>query len=369
VVELANILGPEGVIVLGGEGAMAVREGHQFDETSLARWMSANVDGYEGPMRVLQFSNGQSNPTYLIATPSRSYVLRRQPSGPLLKGAHAVDREARVQTALLQTNVPVPRVYGVCYDPQIIGTMFYVMERVEGRIFWDASFSEVSKVDRPEYFQAMNATIANLHCLEPARIGLADFGRSTGYVDRQIKRLSEQYLADTIAGRDRNLDRVIGWLQQAKPHSQEKAAIVHGDFRCDNLIFHPTEPRIVAVLDWELATLGHPLADFAYHAMMYRMPSHIVAGLAGADCVELNVPSEEEYLALYAASAGIVDTTEYEFFMAFSFFRLAVIIHGIKGRVARGTASSAEAAERVKALPELTELTLEQARRAGAPAY
>jgi aminoglycoside phosphotransferase (APT) family kinase protein len=368
VVELANILGSEGVVILGGQGAMAIREGHQFDEASLAHWMSAHVAGYEGPMRVLQFSNGQSNPTYLIATPSRSYVLRRQPSGTLLKGAHAVDREARVQTALLGTRVPVPTIYGVCHDTEIIGTMFYVMELVEGRIFWDASFSEVATVDRPEYFRAMNSAIASLHGLDPTQIGMADFGRPTGYIERQIKRLSEQYLADTIAGRDPNIDRVIAWLENARPRGPEPVAIVHGDFRCDNLIFHPTEPRIVAVLDWELATLGHPLADFAYHAMMYRMPNNIVAGLAGADLAQLNLPSEEEYLALYAEGAGVADTSEYEFFVAFSFFRLAVIIHGIKGRVARGTASSAEAAERVKALPQLTELTWEQARRAGAPA-
>ena len=349
-------------------GAMPVREGHQFDEVSLSRWMSANVEGYEGPISVRQFRGGQSNPTYLVATPSRSYVLRRQPSGVLLKGAHAVDREAMVQSALCGTRVPVARIYGTCVDTDIIGTMFYLMELVEGRIFWDATFPDVETGERPEYFRAMNAAIANLHTLDPARIGLGGFGRPTGYVERQIKRLSEQYLADTAAGRDPNMDRLIAWLETARPQNQERVAIVHGDFRCDNLIFHPTEPRIVAVLDWELATLGHPLADFAYHAMMFRMPSHIVAGLAGADLAMLNAPNEKEYLAMYAATAGIADTSDYDFFLAFSFFRLAAIIHGIKGRLARGTAASAEAADRVSAFPELAELAWEQARGAGAPA-
>jgi aminoglycoside phosphotransferase (APT) family kinase protein len=347
---------------------MPVRSTHQFNEARLTDWMSSNVDGFEGPVTVRQFRGGQSNPTYLIATPARTYVLRRQPSGMLLKGAHAVDREALVQSALTDTSVPVARIYGACLDPEIIGTMFYVMELVEGRIFWDATFPEVSQSNRRDYYGAMNSAIAELHRLDPTSIGLVGFGRPTGYVDRQIKRLSEQYLADTVAGRDPNMDRVISWLEHARPRGAEHVAVVHGDFRCDNLIFHPTEPRIVAVLDWELATLGHPLADFAYHAMMYRMPGHIVAGLAGADLAAINAPSEDEYLALYADRAGITDTSDYNFYVAFSFFRLSAIIHGIKGRLARGTASSAEAAERVRALPELTELSWEQARRAGAPA-
>ena len=347
---------------------MPVRSTHLFDEGALAGWMSANVEGFEGPITVRQFRGVQSNPTYLIATPARTYVLRRQPSGLLLKGAHAVDREALVQSALTDTPVPVARIYGMCRDPEAIGTMFYIMELVEGRIFWDATFPDVGLAVRPEYFRAMNATIAELHAVDAASIGLGDFGRPTGYVERQIKRLSQQYVADTEAGRDPNMDRLIAWLEHAGPRNEGRASIVHGDFRCDNLIFHPTEPRIVAVLDWELSTLGHPLADFAYHAMMYRMPSHIVAGLAGADLAALNAPSEQEYLALYAERTGLSDRSDYDFFVAFSFFRVAAIIHGIKGRLARGTAASPDAAERVKALPELAELAWEQARRAGAPA-
>lgn len=360
VAELANTAVHAGII--------PVREAQQFDESGLARWMSENVDGHDGPISVRQFRGGQSNPTYLVTTPEQSYVLRRQPSGVLLKGAHAVDREALVQGKLADTRVPVARIFGVCLDTDVIGTMFYLMELVDGRIFWDATFPDVGVSDRSDYFMAMNTTIADLHAIEPASIGLDGFGRPTGYVERQIKRLSEQYIADTAAGRDPNMDRLINWLEHARPRNEARAAIVHGDFRCDNMIFHPTEPRIVAVLDWELATLGHPLADFAYHATMYRMPSHIVAGLAGEDIAKLNVPSEEEYLALYAERVGLADTSDYDFFVAFSFFRIAAIFHGIKGRLARGTAASPDAAERVKALPELAELAWEQARRAGAPA-
>lgn len=350
------------------DGVTSVREAHRFDEGRLERWMEDNVDGHIGPIIVRQYRGGQSNPTYLVTTPVRSFVLRRQPPGPLVQGAHAVDREAMVQSALVDTRVPVARIHAICLDAEVIGTIFYLMEVVNGRIFWDASFPEVGVSTRPEYFRAMNSTIADLHALDPASIGLEGFGRPTGYVERQIRRLSAQYVADTAAGRDPNMDRMIAWLEHARPRTEGRAAIVHGDFRCDNLVFHPTEPRVAAVLDWELATLGHPLADFAYHAMMFRMPSHIVAGLAGVDLAMLNVPSEADYLAMYAERAGVVDTTDYDFFMAFSFFRIAAIFHGIKGRLARGTAASPEAAERVKAFPELTELAWAQARRAGARA-
>lgn len=330
--------------------------------------MRQHIPGHYGPLSVRQFRGGQSNPTYLVSTPQRLFVLRRQPSGDLLKGAHAVDREAQVQSALATSSVPVAEIYGVCLDPAVIGTKFYLMEMVEGRVFWDATFPTVGAADRPYYFAAMNAAMARLHSIDPAAVGLDTFGRASGYVERQIKRLSSQYLADTVAGRDLNMDRLVAWLEHAAPVGAERAAIVHGDFRCDNLIFHPTEPRILAILDWELATLGHPLADFAYHAMMYRMPGHIVAGMAGKDLAQLNIPSEEAYLRQYAEAAGITDTDGYEFFLAFSFFRVAAIFHGIKGRVLRGNASSADAAARVRAFPELAELAWAQARRAGAPA-
>ena len=340
-------------------GTTAVREGLRFDEASLTRWMAANVEGYAGPLTIEQFRGGQSNPTYKLTTPGRSYVLRRKPPGQLLKGAHAIEREAKVLAALGTVGFPVAHVYGLCTDDSVIGTAFYVMEMVEGRIFWDATLPDVSRDERPAYFDAMNETLAQLHRADYAAIGLSDYGRPGNYFERQIARWSKQYLEDTDAGRDPYMDRLLEWLPANIPPGDE-TSIVHGDFRVDNMIFHPTEPRILAILDWELSTLGHPLADFAYHAMMYRMPPHIAAGLAGADIAALNIPTEADYLAAYCRRTGREAMPGYDFYIAFNFFRFAAIFHGIKGRVIRGTASSAQAKERVRVLPELTELAWRQ---------
>jgi len=317
--------------------------------------MAHHVEDYAGPLTVQQFRGGQSNPTYKLITPTRSYVLRRKPPGELLKGAHAVEREARVLTALGTTGFPVAQVRGLCTDDTVIGTWFYVMDMVEGRIFWDATFPDVSASDRPAYFDAMNATLARLHCLDPEAIGLGDYGRPGNYFSRQIARWSQQYLDDHDAGRDANMDALIAWLPVNIPPGHE-TGIVHGDYRCDNMIFHPSEPYILAVLDWELSTLGHPLADFAYHAMMYRTPPEIVAGLAGADLALLNIPSEADYVAAYCTRTGRASIPDYDFYVAFNFFRLAAIFHGIKGRVIRGTAASASASERATSFPALAEL-------------
>jgi aminoglycoside phosphotransferase (APT) family kinase protein len=333
-------------------GTTAVREMHRFDEAALARWMTANVDNFAGPMSVEQFKGGQSNPTYKLVTSGRSYVLRRKPPGALLKGAHAIEREAQVLTGLGKASFPVARVYGLCTDDAVIGTWFYVMEMVEGRIFWDATLPQIPRNERPRYFDAMNAVIAQLHGIDYQAIGLGDYGRPGNYFERQISRWSRQYAEDTQAGRDPNMDRLIDWLPANIPPGDE-TSIVHGDFRIDNMIFHPSEPRVLAVLDWELSTLGHPLADFAYHAMMYHMPPHIVAGLAGADLTALNLPSEAAYVAAYCARTGRAGIDDYDFYIAFNFFRMAAIFHGIKGRVLRGTASSAQAAERARLFPEL----------------
>ena len=332
-------------------GTTAVREGFRFDEAALAGWMEAHVEGFAGPLTVEQFKGGQSNPTYRLVTPRRAYVLRRKPPGEVLKGAHAVDREATVLTALAKAGFPVAKVYGLCTDDSVIGSWFYVMELVEGRIFWDASFPEVPRGERAAYFDAMNAAIARLHGIDYQAIGLGDYGKPGNYFARQISRWSRQYLEDTDAGRNPDMDRLIEWLPQNIPEGDE-TAIVHGDFRCDNMIFHPTEPKILAVLDWELSTLGHPLADFTYHAMMYRMPPDIVAGLGNADIAALGIPSEKEYAAAYAARTGRSGFDSYDFCIAFNFFRLAAIFHGIKGRVIRGTAASSHAMERAQALPE-----------------
>ena len=346
-------------------GTSGVRSGLKFNEAALEQWMKANVDEFEGPLRVQQFNGGQSNPTYKVITDIKNYVLRRKPPGILLKGAHAVEREARVLTALAQDGFPVPRVYGLCTDESIIGTPFFVMEMVEGRIFWDATFPSVRLDQRRAYFDAMNATIARLHNVDLSAAGLDDFGRPGNYFQRQIDRWSRQYLEDGEAGRDIHMDRLVQWLPANIPDGDE-VRVVHGDFRCDNMIFHPTEPRILAVLDWELSTLGHPGADFAYHAMMYRMPPRIVAGLAHADVRALGIPSEADYLEAYCVRTGRPGLPGYDFYVAFNFFRLAAIFHGIKGRVIRGTASSAQARERVAVLPKLMELAWLQAKRAGA---
>lgn len=336
-------------------GTTAVREGYGFDTAALARWMETNVEGYAGPLEVRQFKGGQSNPTYQLVTPGRRYVLRRKPPGDILKGAHAVEREARVMGALAPLGFPVPRVFGVCTDDAVIGTWFFVMDMVEGRIFWDATFPGVSNEERPAYFAAMNQALAQLHGVDVAAVGLDDYGKAGNYFERQIGRWSKQYLADEEAGRDPDMDRLVEWLPQNIPAGDE-SSIVHGDYRCDNMIFHPTEPRVIAVLDWELSTLGHPLADFANHAMMYRMPPDIVAGLKGADLAALNIPSEAEYIAMYCRHTGRAAIPNWDFYIAFNFFRLAAIFHGIKGRAIRGTAASAHAHERAEKFPLLARL-------------
>ncbi|MAM83749.1 MAG: phosphotransferase family protein [Acidobacteria bacterium] len=336
-------------------GTTAVRAAHRFDEAALAAWMQAHVPDFSGPLRVEQFKGGQSNPTYKLITPARSYVLRRKPPGQLLKGAHAVEREARVLDGLERAGFPVAHVYGLCTDDAVIGTWFYVMEMVEGRIFWDAALPDVARDERAAYYDAMNAVIAQLHSVDYAAVGLGDYGRPGNYFERQIARWSKQYLEDQEAGRDPDMDRLIDWLPANIPAGDE-TTIVHGDCRIDNMIFHPTEPRVLAVLDWELSTLGHPLADFAYNAMAYHMPPHIVAGLAGADLAALNIPTEVEYVAAYCARTGRSGVANYGFYTAFNFFRLAAIFHGIKGRVLRGTAASSQAHERAKAFPELARI-------------
>lgn len=339
-------------------GTTPVREGYAFDEAALTQWMDAHVEGFFGPLTVEQFKGGQSNPTYKLVTPSRSYVLRRKPPGQVLKGAHAVEREAQVLGALGSVGFPVAHIYGLCTDESVIGSWFYVMEMVEGRIFWDATFPEVSSAERPAYFDAMNATIARLHAVDPYAVGLGDYGKPGNYFARQVGRWSRQYLDDELAGRDPNMDVLVEWLPAAIPAGDE-TSVVHGDFRCDNMIFHPTEPRVIAVLDWELSTLGHPLADFAYHAMMYHMPPSIVAGLQGADLVALNIPGEADYIAAYCRRTGRDEIASWGFYMAFNFFRLAAIFHGIKGRYLRGTAASASAKDRAEAFPVLARLARE----------
>ncbi|WP_213958938.1 MULTISPECIES: phosphotransferase [unclassified Variovorax] len=340
--------------------AEPVREAFRFDEQRLTQWLLANVDDDVGTPQVSQFKGGQSNPTYRVDTARCSYVLRRKPPGDLLKGAHAIDREYRALAALREVDFPVPWVHALCLDRGVIGTEFYVMDHVEGRVFWNPRLPEVPAPERAAYFDAMNETIACLHGIDPATIGLADYGRAGGYFERQIARWSGQYRDDALAGRDPNMDRLVEWLPQNVPAGDE-TAISHGDFRCDNMIFHPTEPRVLAVLDWELSTLGHPLADFSYHAMMYRLPPSIMNGLLGEDLALLGLPSEADYIAAYARRTGRNGIPGYAFYIAFNMFRLAAILHGIKGRLLRGTASSARAVEMATNVEPLALLAWQQA--------
>ncbi len=346
-------------------GTRAVNDKLRFDVAALDAWMTANVPDFAGPLSVSQFKGGQSNPTYRLDTPSgRAFVLRRKPPGTLLPGAHAVDREARVMGALGPTGFPVPYVYGLCDDPDVIGTPFFVMDLVEGRIVWEAAFPGLAPADRAAHFDAMNATIARLHGLDPAAIGLVDYGRPAGFVERQVARWSKQYLADTAAGRLPQMDALVDWLGTHLPPDRGDVSVVHGDFRCDNMIFAADAPEVRAVLDWELSTLGDPLADFVYHLLMYRMPAGMFTGLAGLDLAALGIPSEEDYVAAYCRRTGRSEVADLDYLMVFVMFRLCGILHGIKGRVARGTATSAHATAMAAQLEPLAELALAQARSA-----
>jgi aminoglycoside phosphotransferase (APT) family kinase protein len=342
-------------------GTREVAQHLRFDVAALERWMGGNVDGFDGPLAVSQFKGGQSNPTYRLDTPSgRAFVLRRKPPGKLLPGAHAVDREARVMSALGKQGFPVPRIHGLCEDENVIGTPFFVMDLVEGRIVWEASFPGLSPPERAAHFDAMNATIALLHSFDPEAIGLGDYGRATGFVERQVARWSRQYETDVEAGRVPAMDRLVAWLRDNLPPDSGDGRVVHGDFRCDNMIFAANEPRVVAVLDWELSTLGDPAADFVYHLMMYRMPAGVFTGLKGLDFGELGIPTEQEYVDQYCRRTGRGNLPHLDYLTVFVMFRLAAICHGIRGRLARGSASSAHAQATAALTEPLAELALEQ---------
>ncbi len=321
-----------------------VREWHRFDETTLERYMRERVEGFRGPLTVRQFHGGQSNPTYHLAAPSGKYVLRRKPPGKLLPSAHAVDREYRVITALGCTDVPVPRTYALCEDPEVIGTAFYVMEYVHGRLLVDPWLPGVSRAERAAMFDDMNRVLARLHRVDWNAVGLADFGRPGNYFDRQIHRWTQQYRASETE-KIEAMEHLLEWLPAHVP-ADDQTTIVHGDFRSGNMLMHPTEPRVVAVLDWELSTLGHPLADLAYHCMPYRLGPGMLGGFADLDLAELGIPSEQDYLATYCRRVGRDAIPDWEFYVAFSMFRLSAIAQGIMGRVIAGTANDARARER-----------------------
>ena len=332
-------------------GTRAVSEQHAFDTDALTSWMKQHVEGFEGPVQVEMFKGGQSNPTYKLLTPRKSYVMRSKP-GPvakLLPSAHAIEREYRVMKGLAGTDVPVPHMYALCEDESIIGRAFYIMEFMEGRVLWDQSLPGMTPEQRAEIYDEMNRVIAALHKVKFAERGLADYGKSGNYFERQIGRWSKQYVA-SITQPIPEMDKLMEWLPAHMPASardESRVSIVHGHYRLDNLMFHPTEPRVIAVLDWELSTLGHPLADFSYHCMSWHIPASLGRGIAGLDIAALGIPSEQDYIQRYCQRTGIEDVAalqrDWNFYLAYNMFRIAAILQGIAKRVEAGTASSAQA--------------------------
>jgi aminoglycoside phosphotransferase (APT) family kinase protein len=322
------------------------------------------VEGFSGSLAVEQFKGGQSNPTYRLAAGGRSYVMRRKPPGKLLPSAHAVDREYRVITALAASDVPVPRTYCLCADETVIGSMFYVMDCVEGRVLWDPQLPGMAPAERGAIFDEMNRVIAALHRVDYAAIGLGDYGKPGNYFARQIDRWSRQYKASETE-RIEAMDRLMEWLPSNIPAGDD-TSIVHGDYRIDNMIFHPTEPRVLAVLDWELSTLGHPMADFSYHLMGWRLSAAEFRGLRGCDLAALGIPTEKEYIEAYLRRTGAATPSakDLAFCMAYNMFRAAAIFQGVMARALAGNAASASALEVGKRTRPMAELGWKQVEEA-----
>lgn len=344
-----------------GTGPVSKRQA--FDVGALQAYLRGHIDGIEGDLQVEQFKGGQSNPTFKLVTPTgRHYVLRTKP-GPaakLLPSAHAIEREFRVMNALHQAGFPAPKQHVLCADEAVIGRAFYVMDFVEGRVLWDQALPGMSTGERAAHYDEMNRVIAQLHSLDPASLGLADYGKAGNYFARQIDRWTRQYRV-TETERIEAMDRLIDWLPQHIPAGDD-SAIVHGDYRLDNLIFHPSEPRILAVLDWELSTLGHPLADFSYHCMSWHIPHALFRGIGGLDIAALGIPAENEYVARYCERTGrTIAREDYEFCLAYNLFRLAAIFQGILKRQLDGTAASEQALATGRLARPMAELGLRHA--------
>lgn len=358
-------------------GTKPVAASHAFDVAALEAYLADHLPGFAGPLSVEQFKGGQSNPTYKLVTPGCAYVMRSKP-GPaakLLPSAHAIEREFRVMSALRDTAVPVAQMHLLCEDEAIIGRAFYVMEFVQGRVLWDQALPGMTPAERAAHYDEMNRVIAALHSVDVAAVGLADYGKPGNYFERQIGRWSKQYLA-SVTGPNPAMDELLRWLPAHIPASardESQVSIVHGDYRLDNLIFHPSEPRVTAVLDWELSTIGHPLADFSYHCMSWHIPAGLFRGIAGLDIAALGIPAERDYVRLYCqrvaerTGRGMdVDAVmaDWNFYLAYNLFRLAAIAQGIAKRVVDGTASSASARATGDMAPHLAALAWQFAQAA-----
>ena len=326
---------------------------------ALAAYLEKQVAGFSGPLSLEKFPGGQSNPTYLLSAASGQYVLRCKPPGELLASAHAVDREYRVLHALRETDVPVARVYHLCEDETVFGSIFYLMSYEEGRIFWDSSLPEITKDLRRSVVEEQVHVLAAMHNIDLDSVGLADYGPAANYYQRQISRWTKQYKAaetDLIS----SMETLMQWLPGNLPRDDGSVSLIHGDYRLDNLIFHPSEPRIIAVLDWELSTLGHPLADLAYMCMCMRLPKmETLKGLAGKNRQALGLPEEEELIALYCELRGLDHIDHWAFYLAFSYFRLASICQGVYKRAQMGNASDSQAATRENIAPALADMAIE----------
>jgi aminoglycoside phosphotransferase (APT) family kinase protein len=343
-----------------------VKSGHQFQSERLETWLHEHVADFEGPLTVRQFESGQSNLTYLLQTPARNYVLRRKPPGKLLKSAHAVDREFMVMSRLAETGFPVPRPLGLCDDDGVVGTMFYVMSHVPGRVFADCTLPDLSRADRSLVFASVNETLARLHTIDYAGLGLADFGRPGNYFGRQIARWTAQYQASKTEDIG-EMQRLMAWLPGAVP-ADERVSLIHGDFSFHNLLIHPSEPRVAAVIDWELSTIGHPIGDLMYHMMEWYRPEGVDARgtLQGRDLGALGIPTFDEYLDSYCKRTGYDIGEHVRFYRAYNLFRVAAIIQGIVGRTRDGTGVAADAAEKAPAVRQLAQAAWREAQQAGA---
>ncbi len=353
-------------------GTRDVPTAQAFDTAALERWLCAHLEGFKGPLTVESFKGGQSNPTYKLITPNQCYVMRSKP-GPvakLLPSAHAIEREYAVMNGLAGSDVPVPQMLCLCEDESVIGRAFYLMEFKSGRILWDQSLPDMTRTQRGQIYDEMNRVLAALHRVDFAARGLAAYGKPGNYFERQISRWSKQYLASSIDPIP-EMDQLMAWLPTHIPamaRDDTMVSIVHGDYRLDNLVFHPTEPRVIAVLDWELSTLGHPLADFSYHCMGWHIPPGAFRGIGGLDIAALGIPAEADYIRQYCDRTGLASAEQlaqdWSFYLAYNLFRLAAILQGIGKRIQAGTAASAQAVSAAAGARPLAQLAWQFAQRA-----